>query len=117
MRFSFSFQQETPVSLQIDEAEEFGKDQEVSRDEGSVSDFFRPWRQRTSSSAKEDRNELMKRSHKRVFIGGSVKMMYLSLSLSLGFFFPQRSSMAERTLIDCVTDEKRRQLYFFLCFV
>lgn len=51
MRFSFSFQQETPVSLQIDEAEEFGKDQEVSRDEGSVSDFFRPWRQRTSSSA------------------------------------------------------------------
>lgn len=84
MRFSFSFQQETPVSLQIDEAEEFGKDQEVRRDEGSVSEFFRPWRQRTSSSALEDRNEMMmKRRGKRVFMGGSVKMY---LSLSLGFF-------------------------------
>lgn len=81
MRFSFSFQQETPVSLQIDEAEEFGKDQEVRRDEGSVSEFFRPWRQRTSSSALEDRKEMMmmKRRGKRVFMGGSVKM-YLSLS-------------------------------------
>lgn len=29
----------------------------------------------------------MKRSHKRVFIGGSVKMMYLSLSLSLSRVF------------------------------
>lgn len=68
MRFSFSFQQETPVSLQIDEAEEFGNDQEASRDEGSASEFLRPWRQRTSSSAEEDeqRKEVIKRSHKSV---------------------------------------------------
>lgn len=39
------------MSLQIEEDVEFGKDQEVRREEGSVSEFFRPWRQRTSSSA------------------------------------------------------------------
>jgi hypothetical protein len=56
------------VSLQIEEAEEFGKDQELSLEEGSMSEFFKPWRQRTSSSAEEEeqRNELMKRSHKSV---------------------------------------------------
>lgn len=51
MRFSLAFQQETPVSLQIEEDEELGKDQLLSRPEGSVSEFLRPLRQSTSSSA------------------------------------------------------------------
>lgn len=91
MRFSFSFQQETPVSLQIEEAEEFGNDQEVSRDDGSVSEFFRPSRQRTSSSAEEEehRKELIKRSHKSVMKIFFILICFFS-RVFFFFLFPER---------------------------
>lgn len=95
------------MSLQIDEDEEFGKDQVLSRDEGSMSEFFKPWRQRTSSSAEEEeqRNELIKRSHRSVM--KIFFMMKVDLVL-LGLKQRERASMAEEgSLTVCDTDEKK----------
>lgn len=52
-RFSFSFQHETPTSLQIEATELFLKAHEPSFPNGSESDFLSPSRQVTSSSMEE----------------------------------------------------------------
>ena len=69
MRVSFSFQQETPTSWQIDDTEVLVKLQELSLPFGSESAFFTPWRQSTSSSMEMQRDEKKRKNEaKRIMI-------------------------------------------------
>jgi hypothetical protein len=69
IRFSFSFQQETPLSLQTKATELLLKVQEVSRPSGSVKDFLTPSRQVISSSMEKDKakRESSREREMRVF--------------------------------------------------
>lgn len=58
MRFSFSFQQETPFNLQIEATELLVKVQEASRLSGSVRASFTPLRHVTSSSMEKHKGKL-----------------------------------------------------------
>ncbi|PON46534.1 hypothetical protein PanWU01x14_250660 [Parasponia andersonii] len=97
-RFSFSFQHETPTSLQIEATELLVKAHDPSFPNGSDRDFLTPWRHITSSSMAEPWGERKteleaKRTKKKtmIFMAWGFGLMGFGYFVNLGI-----SEVAER---------------------